>query len=355
MVYPQARQWVSFTLIDYASIYKDLGITFTTREELIDKIMASWADLGQDFPSEIGTGSFITGYSGNAFNAPDYSTIQKKYVGYDIADIDAEIMFGVPPREGVAAIGRFSPEAIKNTLNNQDEWPPEIKSIYSTEEYNGVTIHSWGDGFQTNLQSALKPPLLDELGRARPLAVTDKYLFSHPSLETVKQMIDASQQKGQSLADLPQYSSIANSLADLEVNSAILADDYLANLCVYSLEDDSLNLTESQKAKFIEKMGTPLKKFLTFGCSMGKDEKGIYTIIVIYHEDSGDARENVSLFKQRLETGRSIFMDKLWGDFFTETDIKAEGNVLLARLYTESRSFWISWIYSNDSLLYHED
>ncbi len=336
---------VYFTLVDFASFYKDNGITFTNFEELTEEIMTKPREILMNMP---GPGSFITGYSSYA----QHSTIREKYVGYDIGDVDAEIQFGTSPNEGVAAIGRFDPEATKNALSNQDEWPVEIKDRYQTEEYNNITIHSWGDGFKTNLKARLTPPHVDILGRAKPLAVTGEYLFYHPSLENVKLMIDASRQKGQSLADLPEYSSLVDALAGLKVNSAIIGNGPMANLCVSTIEDDFTRLTEEEKLTLL---GTPLKKFLTFGSALGKDENGFYTAIVIYHANSDIARENVSLLKQRLESSSSLFFDGSWSNLFTETDIKAEGNVLLARLYSESMSFWQSCIYSPDSLLYHEE
>jgi hypothetical protein len=337
-----------FTLIDYAAAYKDAGITFTTLEEFLEVIKTIPNETLRNLPA---MGSFITGYEAYSFN----STIQSKYVGYDIGDVDAEIQFGTPPRSGVAAIGRFDPAATKNALSDQTDWPDWAVTAYTTENYNGVTIYSWGDGFQTHLETRLVPPHIDMLGRAMPLAVTDKYLFYHPEIETVKQMIDASQNKGKSLADLTEYASIADRLADLNVDQAIIGEESVANLCVSSLEDESLQLSEFQKETLIEKMGTPLKKFITFGSGYGKDEKGAFTAIVLYYENSSIARENVSLLKQHIENDALIGLGKTWSEFFTGIDIKAEGNILVAKLYGPSASFFASWIYSHDNLLYHEE
>jgi len=341
-----------FTLIDYASAYEEAGISrFNTIDELLNQLKDKPRETLLNLPGM--DDSFITGYGKYAQN----TTINKKYVGYNVGDVDAEIQFGMPPREGVAAIGRFDPAATKNALSNQDDWPPEIKSRYSTEEYNGVTIHSWGDGFKLDLITRLVPPPVDPLGRARPLAVTDKYLFYHPSLETVKLMIDASRNKGRSLADLPEYAAIATGLTDLKAYKAIAGEELIANNLPPFLDNIS-DYTQEEQEDYLEKTIGPrfrLKKFLTFGSGLGRDEKGIYMALVLYHENSDKARENVSLLKQRIENVKSFTLDALWSERITDVDIKAEGNTLLAKLYTTSTELWAFWLYNQDNLLLHEE
>jgi hypothetical protein len=336
-----------FTMIDNAAAYKDAGITFTTFDELVEKIRALPKDTLYTLPVE---GSFITGYGKYAQN----TTIQKKYVGYDIGDVDAEIHFGTPPNEGVAAIGRFDPEATNKALSNQDEWPADIKDRYRTEKYKGVFLHSWGDGLKMNIRNKLMPPHLDELGRAKPLAVTDKYLFYHSSLETVKQMIDASLHQGKSLMDLPQYAAIVNYLDGFDVYRMIIGQESVANNCITSIDKEFPGISESEKSKLIEKLGTPLKKFITFGSGYGKDEKGLFIVIVIYHEKSSIAQENVTLLKKHIENDKSLGADTIWSELFTEIDVKADGKILLAKLYRDSGSL-SEWAVTQDNLLYHEE
>ena len=326
---PSASSPAYYTLSDYASLYQDYGITFTNFNDLTTQLKNNRVALNL-----IVGGSDITGWGKYA----EHATIQEKYVGYDVSNIDAEIQFGQPPKNGVAAIGRFDPRATKNAFSNRDEWPSWAKDSYTTEDYRGVTIHSWGDGLAIHLKDSLKPPHIDNLGRAWPLAVTDKYLFYASSVETIKLMIDASQDKGQSLADKKEYAAVANGLADLKAYGAMMGEGTLANP---SFSGNNI--------------GPRLKKFLTFGSGPGRDEKGTYTAIVIYHENSKYAQENVTLLKQRVENGNSLSYLKPWSEIITKTDIKAEGNVLLARLYTTSPELWERWVSTKDNLLLHEE
>jgi hypothetical protein len=336
---------IYFTLADHTSFYKDTGITFSTPEELIYIMNTEFSTLWH-----VVYGEYITGYGSDM----DRSTIRKEYVGYDITCIDAEIQFGNPPYNGVAAIGRFNPGATEDALNNRDEWPSWAVTAYTTKDYRGVTIHSWGDGLKTNLQYRLMPPHIDMLGRARPLAITDKYLFYAASVETVKLLVDASENAHSSVADLPEYAAIANGLADLKAYAAMIVhQSALANTPI-GPGDAWDSLTEAQKQALADQYGPRLKKYVTFGSGVGMDEKGTYTAIVIYHENSADALANVSLLKQRIENSSSGSTGRPWSERITDSDIRAEGNVLLAKLYS-SAGLWASWVYAQDNLLYHEE
>lgn len=337
-----------YTLIDFAAAYQADGITLTNPEELFQNFEEDNVSYNL-----FGMGSFITGYGRWAYPP----TITKDKLGYDVTSIDAEIQFGYPPAEGVAAIGRFNPQATKDVLSNQQSWPDDVKARYATEVYNAVTIFSWGDGLKTDLINRLASPHLDELGRAKPLAITDKYLFYTPSVETIKQMIDASQKQHNSLADLPEYASLANGLAKYKVFAAVIGDAALANQ--YFAQYDSANFTEEQKAAFQKTLdknaGTLLKKYLTFATGFGKDDKGIYNVIVLYHGNASDAQENVALLRQHFDTAYSDYFSEMWSGIIYSMDVSAEGNTLVAKIYSSAPSLWSSWLFDRNNLLTYEE
>ena len=337
--------YVSFVLIDHSSYYEDYGITFSTPEEFIDLFGTT------PLINYLAYGDFITGYTRYLLTSP----IRKEYVGYDITYVDAEIHIREHPTIGIAAIGRFDPQATRDALSHQDEWPSWAVTAYTSEDYRGVTIHSWGSGLETHMSTTLCPPHIDQLGRARPLAVTDKYLFNANSAEDIKLSIDTSQGQHSSLADLPEYAAIANGLTDLNVYAAMVCEEAIANLFLSSLEYEHNPQSEAEVEMLINSMGIPLKNFLIFGTGLGADEKGTYTAVVLYHENSDDALQNVSLLKQRIENVKSISSDELWSTIISDTDITTEGNTLLAKLYTSSQGFWLNLIYDWDNLLFHEE
>jgi hypothetical protein len=323
-------------LTDLASYYEDYGISLTgpdgkpiTLEEYVDLIRENEIRI-------VMGGSDITGFGRQAMSG----TAQANYVGYDFTNLDAEIQTGSSPVNVVAGIGRYDPKSTRDALSHQDEWPTWAVDAYTTEEYRGVTIHSWGDGFEMHMTDRLVPPHIDELGRARPLAVTDQYLFYAPSVEAIKLMIDASQGETESLADLPEFAEIAQGLSELNAYTALLGYESLAN------GDPELTGTYP---------GPRLKKFVTFGSGLGEDSKGIYMALAIYHESPDNARSNISLLEQRIANTNSIIDDDTpWNEIITDTEIRVDGNLLLAKLYTDSLSAWVVIPYGRDILLLHE-
>lgn len=324
-------------LIDYASFYKDNNISLTTADNRPVSIQ-EFIDLIRDKELQfapMGLGSHITGFGKYAMT----SNIKDRYVGYNFTDVDAEIQTGVPPGNIVAAIGRFNPQATRDALSYQDEWVPWMIDAYSIKEYRGVTIHSWGNGFDVHMEGPLTPPHLDQLGRAQPLAVTSDYLFSAPLGNTVELMIDAGQDRMESLADLPEFSKIADELAKHDVYSALMGIESIVN--GGPEHEDTYS-------------GPLLKKFFTFGSTAGQDEHGTYLILVLYHENSDDAKSNVSLLQERVRTTDSVMYELSWSELLTDTDIYNKGNLLVAKLYTQYTRLWDKWIYAREPLLLHE-
>ncbi len=320
-----------FFLVDYASFRQDNDISLSNREDYIDTMIED--PVGREL---LAVGAFITGNGKYCIT----STIQDKYVGYNLTDVDAEIQVYDLIVYFLAAIGRFDPQATEDALSNQSEWPSWAKDSYTTENYGGITLHSWGDALKINDENKLSPPHLDELGRALPLAVSDKYLFNSIGLKELKWMINASQDKSDSMADVPEFAAVTNGMYDLGAYALILGRDTLAN--------------GKPEYVMVDK-GPKLKKFTFFGTGIGRDEQGIYTALVIVHESSEDAEENVSLLKQRIESCSSAHYQKTWNDMITDTDIHDEGRVLLAKLYVESpTNFWLVWLLTEDTLLLHE-
>jgi hypothetical protein len=334
--------YILLTYNDYAAYFEENGTILTSLEQLVEDLKNSLPDNASRF-GILALASFISGGGKYIMKTP----IQMKYVGYDITDIDAEIQFGMPPAEGVAAIGRFNPATTRDALQNQADWTDWAIAEYTTEDYNGVTIHTWGDGLKIHVEGILSPPLIDELGRARPLAVTDNYLFSESSLDVVKQMIDASHGKIKNMAGLKQYSSIARVLTDLKITSAILGNGTEAN-ALFDEQDADVDVLKNSLSPL-------LKNFLAFATAPAKDGKGTYIAVVLYHENAGLARENVSLFKQRIDSGISPVKNISWSERFTGMDIKSDGNLVIAKLYTERTSYYEQWPYMNDGFLSHEE
>jgi hypothetical protein len=100
--------------------------------------------------------------------------------------------------------------------------------------------------------------------------------------------------------------------------------------------------------------GPRMKKFVTFGMTSGEDENGTYVVLVVYHENPDDARSNIPLLEQRIKSTNSEMYEIPWHELITDTDIHAEGNLLVAKLYTKYIGIWETWIHVQEPLLLHE-
>ena len=143
------------------------------------------------------------------------TTISDEYIGYDFVDVDAQVTvltYGADMM--LAAIGNFSEKSTNDALSAQKGWKPLTKEKYSTENYSGLTIHSWGDGTDINIDITLSPPHADIGGRLLPLAVDDGFLFMSHSVDNVKKMIDAGTGKTASLLDMEGYVQAAEAMND---------------------------------------------------------------------------------------------------------------------------------------------
>lgn len=322
-------------IVDYASYREDNNISMTTADKQPITLKEYGRIVARDKVGGMLGGADITGLGRYAEIQPD----TEKYLGINFTDVDAEIEAGLPPATMIAAIGRFDPPATRDALSHQDDWLPRVKEAYTSGEYRGVTVHSWGDGFKMNLTARFSPPHLDNLGRARPLAVTEEYLFYAPGVSVIQSMIDSSQDKAESLADVPEFASVANGLSDLNAYTAIIGDESLAN-------------GDTEYVDYYP--GILLKKFAVFGLGLGRDGKGTYLALAIVHESPDDAEANITRLEQHIENDNSISSDMPWSEMITASEISVAGNVLLAKLYTDNTHLWLDLVYSQDTLLIHE-
>ncbi|MBN1161305.1 MAG: hypothetical protein JXA17_05115 [Dehalococcoidales bacterium] len=369
MVPATATELGGFVLIDHKSCFEKGGISLYTPDgetiSLKDLIVFIINELPEERLSELANiwlGSFYTGYG--RFTAS--FTMHDEYIGYDFADVDAEIsnveFIFIEEALGdsyvyktmVAAIGKFKPEKTGATLNNREEWPEWTRANYTTENYQDITIHNWYSGNETHVKDRFNAPHLDQLGRALPIAITDGRLFAASTVQDIESLIDSSLENIPSLADVPEYALAAQALYELGASIAIIADDVLAyGYTMYIVHDK----------------GQPLNSYLTFGTGYGKDERGYYIALALLHDSPLQAIENAKILNQRVQNAifpsdyntLEVFLggqdiDFIHGnDVIYDTEIFTKGVVLMAKLYTEDPELWYSWLASGCTLLGHID
>lgn len=370
-----------FFLIDYRKYFQQNGVSLNVtgdteknREYLRQLVEDNTSKKYSEAITPIVLGSYYTGHSEYTLTSP--VTIQN--IGYDFTYADAEIQdiyhsfFSQKgdvlrqkyPAKLVAAIGQYDALTTEQALTNQETWPDWAAANYSTEKYRDIIIHYWKDGDINHLDTFLKPPCLDRLGRAPVLAIDNGRLLIADTVNDIKLMIDSSLKKTPTLADVPEYALAAQALLKLNVPIACIVDDSLVNQSLLTPDEDEPSLDN----------------FLTCSFGLGKDSKGTYIALALVHDNALEASSNVKLLNARLHTQfhsipPSYFtwnnqMTK-WSDSFfkgmepegiawsyseafTEIEISSQGKVLLAKLYTTDKELWYQWFLLKWGMLIHK-
>ncbi len=285
--------------------------------------------------------SFLSGIGRYSANNP----IRRQNVGFGAQDIDLAVLAGTPPTTFEIVKGNLDAARTDSAISVSNT--QIARERYAKQVYQGVTIHSWGDGFKVDLSNVLSPPVFDQLGRAEPIAVWGNYGVRTPGLDGIKAVIDLS--KGRkpdiggvtvpSLASAREFRSLAENLGKFGAYSIFLSDNAqtIAN---------SLNAEPSWK-------NTPLlRPYQTLGIGAGKDEVGQYTALVLVHTGEELARQNVDLLRQRINETSSTRYNTGWKNLITTADIWSEGPVLLAKLRKGSNaSPGFGWFFQQDPLI----
>jgi hypothetical protein len=217
-------------------------------------------------------------------------------------------------------------------LENHNEWSTWLINSYSSEDYGGITIHSWGNSYEGHLADRFSPPHLNSIGNAMPIAIADGELFIAHSVEDIKSMIDATQDQVKSLADLPEYRLVSNAMRELGTLCVIIVDEALIR-DILAYNDP---ITEPK-----------IKNFQTVGMGPGRDETGEYMALVLVYENHEDAEEGVKLLEQKVEVFNQIctsVFPKKTAEIYN-TEISVENEVLIAKLYNNHEGLWSWWFF----------
>jgi hypothetical protein len=339
------------TIIDYELFREVNGISVfnedgerVNREEYLER-MEAVEEAGSLFGWGVSRlGSYWAGGGDYIYRSP----LQDESVGYEITDIDAEInniyvlsgpnsiiVGGIrqDPPFMIAAVGDLNAQATEISLKYRDEWPSWAVDNHTSENYQGITIHSWGDGLETHIHDRFSPPHLDNFGRALPLAVSDGLLFIGSYVDYIKSMIDVRRDETRSLDEIPEYVLAAEAMYNLGAIGAQIMDEAHTR--------DILMLSHPST-------GPQISGFLTVAMGPGRDEVGDYMALVLVYENTTDAEKGVSLIKDKIEAYDTLCdMSNHREDVcIYDTEIYTEGRVLHAKLYTENDILWGYWFFN---------
>ena len=295
-------------------------------------------------------GPFISGYGPTG----NQTLGMRRYLGFDLRNVLRSAEAGVPPNALEVVQGEFDPNktALALAACAECEAPEET-------ERHGTKFYSWGEDLAASFQKVYAPPAYDRLGRGGRIAVLDEYVFRTVETGGMEALIDARRGDRSSLAGVDDFRVLAAGLDELNAYSGLLSDNTqnLSEFLVDKLGGVGSTVTQEELSRLRDKLKSEplLRPYDAFATGAGRDNRGQYMVVVLVHSSDRAAQRNVELLRQRIEETQSLWINQPWSDFFEEMEIRAEGSVLLGKLYGErTRSLWLSFILQRDPLLLHE-
>lgn len=276
--------------------------------------------------------------------------------------MDRDILAGVPPQMFSAIKGQFNTAAIENAISRCDEFV-----MPDTEKYEGTVVYDWGP--EVNLDEGLMPPAFDNLGRGGAMAVQENYVFRQLNVEAVEVMIDLSQgREGKleregvgllgvtSLADSGGYSLMATALSEMGAYSIYLTDRvltrrYYLEIVLELLGLDPQETEELRRGIETEPAESLLGTYRTYATGIGQDEEGAFMTVVLVYDSPEEARSDVPVLEQRIETGTTLWTGEPWRDRIDSYEIWADGRTLRGTLRGQIVRNWLDIVYQRDILL----
>lgn len=342
---PDTRK--SVTINDYAAVREILGIPPTAPDArwpgLLEYAIQS---VGQSFDGikiHLGTGPFISGMDDKAM-----VNTKRKYLAFDVRNIDQSVEAGMHPSILEVVRGRFDPDATAQTLASCSECPPP-----DIENYNDVPFYSWGEDFAGNLRRRNTPPAFDHLGRGGRIAVSSEYVYRTVETPGMKALIDARAGDGKLLADVEEFRLLAQAMSGLGAYGAFFSNQTHK---VSTVVDNTSNIATvpDLQEKLIEEIGksTLLLPYLAFSTGVGRDGAGSYMALALVHSDAESADENGRRLERRIAENPEL---QPWIEGLEEYTYRVKGRVLSAMLRGDGpASIWKSLIFRITPLIPHE-
>ena len=268
-----------------------------------------------------------------------------RYLGFDARNVDRVAWAMTPPGQLEVVWGSFDPEETEHALQACTECPDHVP-----QEHRGVSFYSWGEDLAVDTTAVFSPPAFDQLGRGGRIAVQEGRVFRTVRTSDMEDLIDASQGKSRSLADVDEFEQMAKTIETLGAYGAFMSDLTFA----LSGTEAGLGLTAEQLTA-IQENYVPLRPYIAFATGAGKDARGVYMVLVLVHDSERLASENKERLQAIIDEAYSFRTNQPWSEFMDGAEIDTDGSLLRAKLHGERiASIWLNVVFNRDSLLVHE-
>ncbi|MBI2830448.1 MAG: hypothetical protein HYX81_04735 [Chloroflexi bacterium] len=342
---PGTREFVAIN--DYARMRQEFQIAAPAADATVDEEMEylstlfKWNNAYERFDVAEFPGFF------GAMRYPAFVLQAMHNLGIGYGSIDQEAKAGPQPVTFEIWKGRFDPGKTRQrlTISSKDN-PPEI------EEYSGNTLYTWGKDYLPDLEKRFAPPAYDHLGRGGRFIVQSNYAFRDTGTPEIKLLVDTQNGKHSSLSDVTEFRLMARELSSLGAVSALLTNQTQSvnNVKRWLIGSSQLGTQEVEK---LLGQGPKLLRYQTIALAMAKDEKGLYAVIILVHEDDQTASKNVALLSRRIQE-TTLLDGSPWTRRISSSSITSRGRVLTAKLYGGGANAWRRLYWEASPLVLHE-
>jgi hypothetical protein len=354
--------------IDFAAWRQSLGINLEKyrtpdgslipegENNYIKDLVLSPSDI-EDIPWRIiwhpwlGWPPFVSGM-GSDMNSNMYqnlilkSPIRKENTGYSPLDIERSIVswavFENLPGFYEAINGNFDLTVISQVM---DMYDPNHHPQLSTN--NGVDVYSWDT--EMNSERSQDPPVFDEIGRGRTLAVQPGDIFSSIQAKRVDQMVDASLGKVASLADNPRYQEMADKMETMSTMSAVMSIKVLKP-DFWVIDNIGLDVNKIEFFDLAASYAPVMGPYTAFASGLGMDELGLFVNLVLTYDSPEMAKRDVGILEKRLAVGYNSEATT-WQEEIDSSEVWSDGPTLCAKLRGKVTNYWDSFLWTEPLLV----
>jgi hypothetical protein len=307
---------------------------------------------GENYFIPYGTAPFISGmypHSERMLQSP----IRTNNIGYGPLDIDQSI-YAVSYLTNSDIIryeaikGYFDLTAISQATSNTYF---DLDNLPQISEYDGLDIYSWNG--EMNIQRILKPPIFDNLGQGRSLAVQQHEILGAIEAVNLYEMIGAKNGSVNSIATNPRFKAIVECLEKAGAASAMMSEMTLSYI-KYKITLKNLNMPLNQKTiQLFEKAdleASLMGPYSAFASGLGIDERGLFVILILTYDSVEKAENDIEVLKTRIATSRNN-LNILWKEEIDASEVWVEGTSLCAKLRGNITDYWEGFLYDEPLLV----
>jgi len=345
---PDLRKSIQFT--DYAKLRSALGIKTPSGKEPAAEVAAYWQKLADSKLIKTDLTSQRSSFQvrdGKAEFAQETMQAYTDQFGYNLSNLDQDLQaqsYAAGHRPYVLR-GRFDTSKIAAAV---DADKTIFRSLLNKVPYNGRTLDVWGEDYKQNPQGRSPARLTGVGGR---VTVTNTFLLYSDFTDDLKKMVDASDKKLPSLADVEELRLAATKLESLPVwQGELMMDNYSMDGEVGRLVQGEYGRDAAGKQRIEDFKPNALQKFTALAVGMGKDAKGAFGVVVYVQPDEATAAANEGRLKALVDKHVTLSQTFDWSTRVTSSQIKRDGRVLTLQIWSDRASIAIDMCDNLDAI-----